>query len=293
MDKFNQLVGSDDTATMTPVPIVALRMQDSPPYPPPPTRFKSVDEAHLQRQAQRLRESQEASEAMSRGVDDIRGDGNTAAQRAKGLWGVLSNSVKKGFVEVQSATSSTTRGAVQHQDLRRFLGLFQYIADQGAEFISMHECRVVHQGVPVGMSVFVTSTHLCFIGNGAKDAIPLNNIVSVIPAVALPTPDFMPFIMPLPRDDLVPTAIEFYVKLHTPAGTAGEYMKYQLFDFHSSTVRSIAESNAIKADVTFRPCVRFLADTDRAWRARVQVPVDGIDYKSRSGDDDVPPPPTK
>lgn len=271
------------------VPILPLRMQGQlPPHPPGPTQFMTDAEVHLTRQNSRLQENQQLSNNIDQGMGDLTGSGKTAGTRAKGLWGVLANGVKKGIVEVQIGASSavqSTTGSSQHS---RFKSAFGHIVQQGGEFHSSSESHVVHQGVSTPCGVFITSTHLCVNGSGLNDAIPYKNIVSVVPCVSLPTTDLTPFLMPCPTNQVIPTGVEVFTRVQTMDGGPGECLKYQFLGFSDSSVKQMVDSST----KTHGPCIKMLADLDKSWRACTQVPAPGVQYQPGfGGGGTVMPPP--
>lgn len=155
---------------------------------------------------------------------------------------------QKNFSAMSTEAEAQLRDLQMKMSAKVFQMSFKELADSGEVFIASFPCSAIHAEGCVDGTVIVTRNYICFcssssnVFNSAKDAvlsridvgvnptkvistiIPLNNVVSIVPSLALDTKAGPPFfITSLPSLNVLPSALEVY---------DSENNRFQFFNFN-------------------------------------------------------------
>ncbi|CAD2220167.1 hypothetical protein AGDE_08208 [Angomonas deanei] len=116
--------------------------------------------------------------------------------------------------------------------------------------------------------------------NSIREVIPLGDIVSIQLAVSLPTNTKNKFFfLPLPDKDVIPNAIQIFVKSSSKKTENNENQKIKVYQFTKFDSVTSKAGNALSEVLRqSTPLDRFYCYLDHAWREKVTVPVEGVPY---------------
>lgn len=257
-------VKEDAEKILTAAPKVALRpnLTAGIPRPRPPAQAPTADDVRLAKQSSMQQEIQKHSEQVSDSFGKLRDDALPPTERAKQLWGVVRGMTSKVASTAVSKTSQVVHETNYKLDQKSFLDEFGSIVGSAGILLHSFNVQIIHDGVPVKCTLFVTATHVCLHGGPVKDFLPLGAIASIIPCVSLPTCEGSRYFVAVPDPRVRPTSLQLY--------TTQRHV-WEITSI-SHTVRHIA------TDMSLDPFQLLYGELDRAWRAAVTVPLPNVTY---------------
>eukprot|EP01059_Diplonema_ambulator_P006323 TRINITY_DN1605_c0_g1_i1.p1 TRINITY_DN1605_c0_g1~~TRINITY_DN1605_c0_g1_i1.p1 ORF type:complete len:284 (+),score=75.70 TRINITY_DN1605_c0_g1_i1:68-853(+) len=253
--------------------LIVLKYTGPPPRPAPAVEEPTPDEYYEHAvEEQKARSAQAQAEATKTQEE---------ASKNKSMLGKLGGYTKSTLTQlgdaadkVHQSIESSARGQLISRHIQQFNTEFPQLAES-SKYICAYGCKVMHSGQKIEGTAFVCSTAVAFTSKlGIRDTIPLNEIASVIPSVALPTSralngkeDSPPYILPLPHPSVQGNCLQLFTT---------DSRIFQFLEFDETLV---AVSKQVTSTVTGTAYDRFYNFLDHAWRAFVQVPL-AITYSS-------------
>lgn len=242
--------------------ILTLRFNGAAPPPHPPCTEPTPDEQFELEMATRARQQAEKEAATNSKPKDESTFGK--------IGGFLSKAATVVENVAASAHDSSERKVRQwdfEQGEKNFTVNFPELVAAGAKFITHYTAAVMHKGVKITGTIFISTTHLAFVSETLKDAFALSQIASIQRSCALKTVENgPPFIMPIPAPQVRPNCIQFFM-------CDLKVVQFLEFDNYSDKTAQ-ALSNYVKG----KPVDRFYNWVDHMWRRNTPVPVPGVQY---------------
>lgn len=251
-------------------PLITLRYNGPAPAPHPPCTDPTPEEEYQQSEANRQAMQQQK-------VAQAHANANTQQEQqpSKGssLLGslakvatVVATQVEKTASDLHAKSEREVRRMVAQKNFDRFLANFPELAGSD-QLVCDYSCRAMHQGQQVPGNLQVTSRHLLFCSDLNREILAWSEIASIQRSVALETLDNgPPFIMPVPAPHVLPTCLQIFT-------VRGQVIQFLYFESTLLKAGSLF-TNTLKG----RPIDRAYNFVDHAWRAAVQVPLQGVQY---------------
>ena len=172
-----------------------------------------------------------------------------AASSSGGLFSVFEKA-RQTVAGAIDGVGSATQAVNSSRDLDDFPVSFPRASQVSGRLVAAYSCSAMHNGSGVGASLYVTTSHLCvsLSGGTVKDVFAFADIVSWLPALALPTENGVPFFVLVPNSHVAPDAVELFTE-------QGHVV--QLYNIKPRGVQLPVGSPV--------PTLRLLADIDRHW----------------------------
>ena len=248
--------------SMTSTPLTTLTYSSAPPYPPEPIQSLLPHEQYQELQRASNSKVSGLDEKIEKNIKKTQSVG--VVGKACGAAGVVWAAAEKTIVGATIAARGTVKAITERQQLTVFQQYFESIITQGAKLLSAHQCSAMHGGNAVHGTLFVTNHSICFVAPSIRDIIPLDDVLSYLPSIALPVNDAQspPFIVGVPSSLVLPTAVQIFTA------------KKQIFQF-----TNFEESNAtLNVALKDRSIDRAINYVDHVWRERHAVPIAGVSY---------------
>eukprot|EP01061_Rhynchopus_euleeides_P005596 TRINITY_DN14813_c0_g1_i1.p2 TRINITY_DN14813_c0_g1~~TRINITY_DN14813_c0_g1_i1.p2 ORF type:complete len:264 (+),score=80.91 TRINITY_DN14813_c0_g1_i1:117-908(+) len=252
--------------------LITLKFNGPPPQPVAPVSDLTPEEQfkrHLEEQGQRSKEAQE---------DAVRT--REQAGKESTMMGKLGKHAKSTMTQLSDATAkthssieTTTRDQLEKREKSQFQTEFPTLA-QTAEHKCAYTCKAMHSGQKMEGTLYVASTHIAFAAKGGvKEEIPLADIASVQPSLALKTSkagdgkeDGPPYIMPVPDPVVQGDCIQIFAR-------SGNL--YQFLEFDNMGVSAAQHATSTIKGNAYDRCYNWL---DHTWRAATPVPAPDVQY---------------
>lgn len=235
---------------------------------PPDSDGVTVDELRTQRQQLHEQELRDADRVIDEGSAAVRDSNAPLQQRAVGAWDVVRGAFLKGAVAAVSATSSGLHKSATVMTQKSFQSDFPHLGH--TQVLVAFLCQVLHGGVNVSGTLYVTPTHICYSNGGQlKVSVALADVVSVAECVSLHTYDGRMFLLRSPSADVKTDAVQLYV---------ADNRLVEFVRIASTNVNAAvdAPNRQIRNAEPARLCTSAII---AAWRCQVpSVPVPGVEY---------------